>query len=178
MRLCQEGERTLGSSTPAQNLVDASLFNFLLQLEEARAVRLQYCFSLLRLRLHGPTAFLTARGPQQTRQWASLLTGILRNTDIVVLLPEGSIGILLIDADADVIPAIVARIADALDAWADGQAWQSAEPVTWSAGAASYPRHGSSGTALLSETEALMLQACAEGGGRRVRLPEGGDHQP
>jgi len=156
-------------------LVAAPLFDFLLPLEEARALRLQPCFSLLRLRLDGPPTRSAVDGRRVAQQWAALVAGLLRNTDIVALLPEGSLGVLLIDADADVVPTIVQRIGDALEAWMDSQAWQSGAPVTWSAGAACFPRHAGSGSVLLHQTEGLMLRAAAEGG-NRVGLPD--EEQP
>jgi predicted signal transduction protein with EAL and GGDEF domain len=150
--------------------VAASLFDFLLRLEESRALRLQYCFSLLRLRLDARPALSAENASWLTQRYASLAAGLLRSTDIVALLSGDSIGIILIDADAVAVPIVARRIADALELWAESEGGQQDSQVTWSAGAASYPRHGSNGAALLDQAEALMSQARAEGG-KRVCMP-------
>jgi hypothetical protein len=164
-----KGRCHLDQSPAMSNLVAAPLFNLLLRLEENRALRLQYCFSVVSLLIEGDPPLSSEQVSRLTQLCASLTTNLLRSTDLVTLLAQGGIGVLLVDADASATPEIVRRMTDVFDAWVEGEG-PSKRRVKWSAGAASYPQHASRGHALLEQAEILMCQARADGG-NRLHLP-------
>jgi diguanylate cyclase with GGDEF domain len=145
--------------------VTAPVFNFLLRLEERRAVRLQYCFSIVWLVIEPSPALAHEEIGGFTDLYASLTASRLRSTDVIAPMGEHAIGVLLIDAQVETITRIVTRtIQDA--AAGLGSDGEQDRLVRWSAGGASYPRHGTHAHGLLQQAEGLMSRARAEGGNR------------
>ena len=158
-----------GGNGPAEevpNLVDEKVFRLLLGLEVQKAVRLQYCVSVVLLGIDpAATAGGQEDAPSLAAHLATLMTRQLRTTDVVALLSPSSIGVLLIDAEARAVPPILSR---AMGAWEShplsfgGRDWQ----LNWSAGAGSYPQTATSMQGLLNQASALMTRARQEGGAR------------
>ena len=135
--------------------VDEPLFHFLVELEVAKAQRLQYCVSVVSLAVDSPSAdtdysFIKRMSERFIRQ--------LRATDVVVPYPASSLTLLLVDAEAPALSSIIHRITEHLG------------PIPWSAGGASYPRTASGAQDLLDRAFSLAARA-KEDGGHRFYLP-------
>lgn len=140
------------------NLVDQRSFTFVLNHEVHKAIRLQYCFSLLCLTPNLPPG---EDNPALTKRLAELAIGRVRATDLASTLPPASVALLLIDAEAANLPGIFQRLKVELE---------PVTGVTLSAGGASYPRTATRGDELLRRSVELMTRARAEGG-NRLYLP-------
>lgn len=145
-----------------QRCVEESVFRFLLDLEVPKAIRLQYCVSVLCLR---PDLAAGTAGASVVRQIAQTALRPLRATDLATTFSVDSatcIALLLIDAETRTLPQILARVTElqALAVWAEGA------PLSWSAGGSCYPQTVSSGRDLLHQAVELMTCAKAEGGNR------------
>ena len=144
-----------------RNLVHERLFRYLLDLEVQKALRLQYCLSLICLtpdRLPGETEV------SLTRRIAKMVVGRLRRTDIGATLSPGAVALMLIDAEPRYLAAIFSRTANSVD---DGR-WfvYGDQRVSVSAGASSYPQTARTGNDLLRQARTLMSRARREGGNR------------
>ena len=162
-------ERSGNGDPPAgqlHNVVDEKPFRFILNLEVNKAVRLQYCNSVMCLTPDRPPP--RANSLLMKRIAETAVRG-LRDTDLVTTLPRFSIGILLVDAEPAALPGILDRLKEELDArrlTVKGREWR----VSWSAGGGCYPLTATSGGDLLRQAIDLMTRAKQEGGAR-LKLP-------
>jgi GGDEF domain-containing protein len=131
-------------------------------LEAHKAVRLQYCFSLLWLQFDAERAEPEGLSGV-TETCAALALSRLRATDVMTLLAPTSLGILCVDAEPGAIPRMVERLTENL---ATGTRTANPSRVSWSAGAVCYPRDGSEAETLLELAEQRMTRARIEGGNR------------
>lgn len=150
-----------GQNGHFSNFVDEKLFKLLLHLEVQKAVRLQYCVSVVCF-----TPDLQTVDPGLAERIAESAVRHLRGTDVATTLSQSSIGLLLIDANLRALPPILSR-ATAAAAQAAAQTLAARQgPVSLSAGASSYPETATSGRDLLRQASDLMSRARAEGGDR------------
>ena len=177
-RSCERAEADRGERTPgrprvgipagvAHRLVTPPVFRFLVEFEEQKALRLQYCFSLLWLR------FETEEFGAESPEWlghctGSVLAGV-RATDVVTLLEPTTLAVMLVDAAASDVPAVVGRLTQA---WALPAGDSTAPRHWWSAGAACYPRDGSRSDAVLGTARSRMERARLEGRNRLLVGPD------
>jgi hypothetical protein len=149
------------------NLVGEDLFKLLLHLEIQKAVRLQYCVSVICLTPDLPVQAVSEGLPAQI---AESTVRQLRGTDVATIFSSGrSVGLMLIDADTRTLRQILDRATDAARV-AVAQAVPGDQSVSLSAGASCYPETASSGRDLLRQAADLMARARAEGG-NRLYLP-------
>jgi len=149
-----------------QNLVEETLFRFLLDLEVQKAMRLQYCLSVVCMMPDVPPGEVD---PAFTQQSAQMAIRKLRVTDTATTLSPPSIGLLLIDAETRTLPRIHERLKEELKVHplaVGGREWH----LTWSAGGGCYPQTATSGRDLLRQAIDLMHRAKGEGG-NRLYLP-------
>ena len=111
-------------SPQAVRTVDETQFRFLVELEVAKAQRLQYCVSVLCLAVDPRAAAVD--GSDLSQQTERFVEGT-RSTDVVVARSPSSWSLLLVNAPAGALPSIVQRITEPLGS------------LLWTAGAASYP---------------------------------------
>jgi GGDEF domain-containing protein len=163
----QPADERNGSNGDYSHLVAEDLFRLLLHLEIQKAVRLQYCVSVICLTPDVPAGI----SPNLQQQIAESTVRQLRGTDVATIFGSGgSVGLMLIDADTRTLRQILDRATDAARvAVAQAVAGQE-QPVSLSAGASCYPETASSGRDLLRQARDLMTQARAEGG-NRLYLP-------
>jgi hypothetical protein len=128
------------------SVIDDATFRFLLDLETKKAQRLRYLVSLICLKIGG-----SETTPERL---ARLLASKIRATDCVTVRDEGSMMILLVDAEPRDLPSIVERVMTSLD----GKAW--------SAGGASYPNTALAPDELLTQAATLQDRAEKDGGDR------------
>jgi GGDEF domain-containing protein len=155
-----------GESRRTGNVTDESVFRFLLDLELQKAVRLQYCVSLVLVSLEPGTR--PANGGEAgdaalTRQVAESVAPHLRATDVVAALPGRALGVLLIDAETGSLPAIIDR---ATEGWRARPVAGQARGLSWSAGGGCFPLTATNATGLMRQASDLMTRARAEGGDR------------
>ena len=132
-------------------LVDEPLFRLLVDFEIQKARRLRYSVSVV--------CFSVASGPAGDGEpsplsVATTVTRHLRGTDAVALWAQGWLGLLLIDAEASHLDAILHRLITRL------------ETGSWSAGGSSYPRTAIRADGMLRQAVDLMGKAKQEGGNR------------
>jgi PleD family two-component response regulator len=140
-------------------IVSRRVLAFLLDLEIAKAQRLQYHVSVLCLR--------PDEGKADDGVLNRIAHGVLeavRVTDLVALLPPEAVALMAIDADVAAIPSMVDRITERLQGVC--QIGGELIATTWSVGCASYPKNAPTGTALLDEALHLMASAYRQGGDR------------
>jgi hypothetical protein len=149
-----------------RDVVRAPVFRLLLGLEAHKALRLQYCFSVVWLTFEAEAAEPDALSRVAAR-CALLALRRLRGTDVITVFAPSTLGILLVDADASAVPQIFERLTES---------WSLTGPVgrlSWNAGVACYPRDGDRCDLLLAEAQRRMSWARSEGG-NRVCVPVGG----
>jgi hypothetical protein len=159
-------ELRLPGSSPSgrrseRRIVDGDLFRFLIDLEIGKAGRLRYSVSVVCLAPDFPGKLNQLFQKRLVKGVLSLL----RATDIVAVFAENFLGLLLVDADPQSLPSIVARVKNELDAMTAASGEQGPRR-TWSGGGASYPETATSGAHLLRQAFDLMVRARAEGGDR------------
>jgi hypothetical protein len=127
-------------------VVDEQLFRFLVDLEVRKAQRLRYCLSVVFLAVEGASA--------ETREpaLAEIVTRYIRSTDVVTPWAPGSLALLLVDAEASHLPAILRRLTARL------------ETIAWSAGGSCYPKTVTRADDMLSQAIDSMVRAKKEGG--------------
>jgi hypothetical protein len=164
------------SPGPSAALVEEGTFRLLLDLEVAKASRLQYPVSVVCLAPAGDGG-----EGARVRQGVEAARRRCRATDVLCVLAASRVCMLLVDAEAGDLPHIVRRTAAELDA-----AGQDAEPPSpagsragrpgagsiagWSAGASSFPGSATTGSELLRQATRLSDEAVAQGAGA-IRLP-------
>ena len=149
-------------SRESQNFVEENLFRRLLDFEVPKAMRLQYCISVVCMT---PDLRPDEVDPPFAKRMAEIAIRQLRSTDVVTALSQSSIGFLLIDAETQTLPRIHKRVIEELEAHplivGRGE-WR----LTWSAGGSCYPQTATSGRDLLRQATDLMARAKGEGGDR------------
>ena len=149
---------------PVAGPVPERVFRYLVDLEVEKALRLRYCVSLLAI------APDIRRGPgtwDVTRQIAALAIRRIRRTDAATTFSDGTVGLLLVDADAAILSDILDRA---------GHAAVPGRPrftcgrslVSVSGGGSCYPVTVPNGRELLGQARDLMRQAQVEGGDRLI----------
>jgi hypothetical protein len=146
-----------------KNLVDSSLFTFILDHEVRKAARLGYCVSLLCLR---PDVSPAEEDPAMVTRMGEATLGVLRGTDVGTTLPSRSNAVLLVDAHIETLPAILRRMTDRLSGWPS----PGRSALTVSAGGSCYPHTAPSTRELVQQAIDLMTTA-AKDGGDRLYLP-------
>ena len=145
------------------NLVEEDLFRLLLHLELQKAVRLQYCVSVVCLAPDLPRG--TVDGAL-AKKIAETAVRHLRGTDVATAFAAGpTIGLLLIDADTRTLPQILERAREGAQAAVQAHA-ATEQPVSLSAGGSCYPETATTGRDLMRQATDLMTRAQAEGGDR------------
>jgi hypothetical protein len=136
-------------------------FKLLIDLELRKAVRLQYCFSLVCMTPDRKPADL---GFAVASEMAERAVRRLRAMDAVTIFSRHSLGVLLIDAEPAALPRIIHRITEDLeaDSASPGLDWRS----TWSVGGSCYPQTARNRSELLGEAINLMIRAEKDGGDR------------
>lgn len=159
----RSGNRAVGNGENGySNLVAEDLFRLLLHLEVQKAVRLQYCFSVVCLAPDLPEG---APPPSLAGRIAEVTLRQLRGTDVATTFSDGRVvGLLLIDADAGSLRRILDRATEAARLAAAPS--PGAAPLSLSAGASSYPETATSSRELLRQAIELLTRAQAEGGNR------------
>jgi len=135
-----------GEADVSGRVVDDGTFRLLLDLETKKAQRLRYPIAVLR--------FGTDEANHFSETFANMAALAIRATDSVAWRDSHSVVMLLIDAEAGNLPAIVDRLTTALD-------------IVWSAGGASYPDSGTTAERLMDQATTMQARA-KEDGGRRL----------
>ena len=146
------------SPAESRRFVDERQFRFLVDLEVVKAQRLQYCVSVVSLAPNPADTAVEVPMPH-------LVAGILRRiraTDVATQLSDGTLAVLLIDAETMALNLVVGRMRAELMA-VGGSAGSTAK---WSAGGACYPKTAQSPTDLLRLARELLGRALADGGDR------------
>jgi hypothetical protein len=148
-------------------LVTPPVFRLLVEVEEHKAMRLQYCFSLLSLRLE------TEERGVDSLEWVERCTGSVlagvRGTDVLTLLEPTTLAVMLVDAAATDVPAVVRRLTES---WALPAGSAATPRRGWSAGAACYPGDGSRADAVFRAAQGRMERARLEGRNRLLVGPD------
>jgi PleD family two-component response regulator len=156
-----ESERGPGG---ASNVVPEHLFRYLLDLEVEKAARLRYCVSVLCL---APDLEGGETDRELTQHIAVEAARRLRRTDVATLLDDGSVAVMLPDADPEALPSILDRTADAHES--GGRRFvRGARQVSLSVGGGCYPVTATSAPAVLRQARQLMGRATQQGGNRLV----------
>ena len=150
-----------------QNLVDRTLFTFVLNHEIHRATRLQYPVSLLCLT---PDLTRGAVNPFLLSRLARQAVSQLRATDLVTKLDGQKVALLLADAETRNLPVILKRVKEGLDLISP-EKQPSKMSLTLSAGGSCYPQTASNAGELLRQAVKLTGRAKAEGGNRLCLPP-------
>jgi hypothetical protein len=150
------------TETAFKNLIDSSIFTFILNHEVRKAARLGYCVSLLCM---SPDVSAAEEDPSLVTRMGEATLGVLRGTDLGTTLPSRRSAVLL-DAQLQTLPTILKRITDRLSGWpSPGRA-----ALTVSAGGSCFPHTAPSPKALVQQAIDLMTTA-AKDGGDRLYLP-------
>lgn len=146
-----------GGPSHARNLVDLSIFTFILNHEVRKARRLGYGLSFLCL---SADVSPTEEDPALVTRVAEVALTVLRETDLGTTLTSRSIGVLLVDAPLQTLPTILRRITDALSGL------RSPTGLTVSVGGSCYPHTAPSSRELVQQAIDLMTIAKKDGGDR------------
>jgi hypothetical protein len=141
-------------------LVEKEVFDFLVDLEVHKAVRMQYPVSVLCLGADLPEATAAETWRDDLAEFA---VRELRSTDVAAFL-DRAVAVLLIGAETQHLPGIVARLSATVEALWGRRTSTSA--LTLSAGGGCYPQTATSAGELLRQAVDLMTQARAAGGNR------------
>jgi hypothetical protein len=151
------------TDTALKNLVDSSLFTFILTHEVRKAARLGYCVSVLCM---SPDVSPGEGDPALVTRMGEATLGVLRGTDLGTTLPSRRNAVLLVDAQLQTLPTILRRITDRLSGWPS----PGRGALTVSAGGSCYPHTAPSPRELVQQAIDLMSTA-AKDGGDRLYLP-------
>jgi hypothetical protein len=147
--------------------LDEQVFRLVLALEVEKAARLRYYVSLVRLAADVPGSEIE---PTAGEQIARTALHQLRRTDVGTVFADGTVALLLVDADPRALSSILDRAAGA----ARPGAWRfpvGTSTVSVSAGGSCYPATVTSGGELVGEATELMRRAQALGGDRLLLPP-------
>jgi hypothetical protein len=142
-------------------LVEKALFDFLVNLEVHKAARMQYPISVLCLGADLPE---TTAVQAWKDDLAQLSVHELRATDVAGSIEPSVAAFLLIGAETQHLPGIVARLSSIVGARAERESGTTR--LTLSAGGGCYPHTATSGKELLQQAVDLMTQAQTDGGNR------------
>lgn len=131
-------------------IVDDQLFRFLVDLEVQKAQRLRYCLSLVCLAVD----VVPETWDPSVPSLAEIVTRYIRSTDVVAPWAPASLALLLVDAEASHLPAILRRLTAGI------------ETIAWSAGGSCYPKTASRADDMLRQAVDSMVRAKKEGGNR------------
>lgn len=149
-----------GAPRSPENFAVLPLFRFVLGLETRKAARLGYALSLLCV---SPDLPLREVRPTVVKWLAGAALGALRATDLGTAVAPFGCALLLVDAHVGDLPAILRRIATALE----GLPWpRPGRATTLSAGASGYPQTATTTTELLQQAFDSMMRARKDGGDR------------
>jgi hypothetical protein len=165
-------EATSEDLDPRAPIVDAATFTLLADLELRQAVRLQYYVSLLVLRLDIDQPRPPTDGAALHRLIAEVVRDQIRSTDVVSVTPTPPyVQILLVSAYLDYLPAIIERIAAAVNGRAFETQGGSAH-VTLSMGGSCFPTTAHGRGELFYQAVTLSAEAREETGapGHKYRL--------
>jgi hypothetical protein len=159
--LMRKGPVRSEESVPV-NLVARPVFELLLRMEAAKALRLGYSVSVACV---APGVPLDAAPdmPEATRRRALLdevaerLAGRLRATDAAVTLPDATLALLLVDADPGALERVLERVGEVVREAALARGVDV--PLPLPAGLASYPQTSGDGRGLIAEARRLLDQA-------------------
>ena len=157
---------------PRAPIVDTATFTLLTELELRQAIRLQHYVSLLVLQMDVDQPGQSADVTMLHRLIAEVVRDQIRSTDAVSVTPTPPhVQILLVSAYLDNLPAIIERIAAAVNGRAFEVQGGSAH-VTLSIGAACFPTTAQVRTELFHQAVSLSAEARDETGalGHRYRL--------
>jgi hypothetical protein len=145
-----------------RRVVDESLFRYLVEFEIPKAHRLQYPISVVYL-----SADLSAS--EASRLSAEAILDVIlkytRATDAITSIHNGSFGVLLIDADTQVLSPIIRRLTNEVTTVTRAAMGEN-RSVTWSGGGACYPKTAQTALELLGQAFNLMSKAQNDGGDR------------
>jgi hypothetical protein len=149
--------------------ISETVFRHLLDLEVEKAARLRYRVSVVCLVPDLPPA-LQGQLPvrELSEHVARIALGHLRRTDSATTFPDGSVGLLLIDADPRALTRIVGR-AGGVTLGGRARFAYRGETISVSGGGSCYPLTASTASALLLHAIELMRLA-KEAGGDRVLI--------
>ena len=142
-------------------MIEKALFDFLVNLEVHKAARLQYPISVLCLGADLPE---TTDAKAWKDDLAHLTVHELRATDVAASLDPLVAAFLLIGAETQDLPGIVARLSSSVEAPTGRESGTSR--LTVSAGGGCYPQTATSGKELLQQAVDLMTRAQTDGGNR------------
>jgi len=145
-------------------LVEKELFDFLVNLEVHKAARLQYPISVLCLGADLPDKQREHVAQTWRDDLAQLTVHELRATDVAASLDSSVAAFLLIGAETQHLPAIVARLSSTMEGRVDEEG--GTPRFTVSAGGGCYPHTAASGRELLQQAVDLMTRAQTDGGNR------------
>lgn len=127
-------------------IVDEDTFHVLVDLEVRKARRLRYVVSMVCFEF-GEAPFAGADPAEAMGR----LAPAVRSTDAMLSQTPSTVALLLVDADAASLPAIVDRVTSMVSG------------VPWSAGGACYPETAGSASELVEQANATMLRAKRDG---------------
>jgi hypothetical protein len=163
---------TSGDLDPRAPIVDDETFALVAELEVRQAIRLQYYVSLLVLQASAEQPWLHAEWEAPHRVLAEVVRDQIRSTDLVSVTPVSPhLQVLLVSTYLDSLPAIIGRIAAAVNGRVfdiDG----GKSRLTLSMGGACFPTTARDRAELFNQAEALSLEAREDPGppGHRYRL--------
>jgi hypothetical protein len=143
------------------NFVEATMFRSLIQLEVAKAVRLQYGIAVVCVTVDLPTL----RMPGPLKAMADAAIGHLRATDVVTVLSDACLAVMLVDPDPNSVPRVIQRVIDACKVVANGPE-HGMPNLVWSAGVSLYPQTSTMPDVL--HHALTMMERAREAGGNRV----------
>ena len=146
----------LALEDPLTRLPNKRAFTARFEAELSRAAREYYSVAVVALELDGSRE----NADEALVQLASHVLDELRGGDLCARMEGAQITLALVRADAHAAERVLTRVRAALDA---AQACPGAEPPTFSAGIAEFPRHGAEGEALLRCARATLSVARAAG---------------
>ena len=129
-------------------IVDDDVFRLLIGMEIQKARRLRYLVSVVCIHVEAET------GSADASAAVKMVASLIRSTDAVAARDQSTVALLLIDAEASNLPAILQRLEVALEA------------LPWSAGGACYPQTAASAEELLTQAATMMARARRDGGRR------------
>ena len=146
----------------ARHIVDQEVFRLILHLEIQKASRLRYSICVIALSPDMPSEEAN-RGLSSTVAEASLIP--LRGTDVATILPDSSVALLLVDAEAPTLQGILERASRSINE-AASNVTGVARRLSLSAGASCYPQTATTEDELIGQAEIQLTRARAQGGDR------------
>jgi hypothetical protein len=163
-----------GDLDPHAPIVDEATFTLAAELEVRQAIRLQYYVSMLALQADPHDAQRHRDVTAFQRLIAEVIRDQIRSTDVVAVMPTPPhLRVLLVSSSLENLPAIIGRIAAAVN----GRTFNTengAFRVTLSMGGACFPTTARSRPELSRQAEVLSIEARASPGrpGHRYRLAQ------